>query len=79
MNVQQKQQTAAQKIREAETVRDELMAVLAGAGITLSSLRIDALAYGDEKPHPLIDLGRCNVPTARGLLAALRKASPPRN
>jgi hypothetical protein len=59
-------------IAEAEAVRDELTAALHGAGITLPSLRLDPVSGADENPRPLVDLGRCNMQTARKIAAALR-------
>jgi hypothetical protein len=64
-------QSAVEKIKEAERVRDELCAALHGAGIVLPSLRIDPVAYADEKPRLLVELGRCNLQTVRQLTAAL--------
>jgi hypothetical protein len=64
-------QSAVEKIRAAEQVCDELCAALLGAGIVLPSLRIDSLAYGDEEPRPLVELGRCNLETVRRLTAVL--------
>jgi hypothetical protein len=69
--------TAAQRIKEAEDVRDELWAVLHGAGIVLPSLNVDPLAYVDEDPRPLVELGRCNVRTARALVSVVRKGANP--
>ena len=63
--------TAAEKIREAEAARDKLKAALHSAGITLPSLNIEAADYADENPQPLLDLGSCNVQTARKLAAVL--------
>ncbi len=71
-NTRGKRKTAAETLREAEQVHGELSAALRSAGIVLPSLGVDALAYGDEKPQPLVELGRCNVQTARELTAVLR-------
>jgi hypothetical protein len=65
------------KIQEAETVRDELWAALHGAGITLPSLRVEPLAYSDERPRPLLELGRCTLRTARQITVALQKGRRP--
>lgn len=54
----------ANTMEEAEAARDELKAALGRAGITLPSLYVDPIA-------PLIELGRCNVATARQLAAAV--------
>jgi hypothetical protein len=67
--------TVAEKIREAEKVRDELRAALRALGIVLPSVWVESAAYGDEGTHPLIELGRCNLSTARKLIAVLRKGA----
>jgi hypothetical protein len=69
--------TAAERIKEAEGVRDELWAALHAAGISLPSLRVEPAAYADEWPRPLVELGRCNLQTARRLAAALRDRVEP--
>ncbi|MFF3321504.1 hypothetical protein [Streptomyces sp. NPDC002889] len=59
---------------DVQDCAEELRAALAAHGITLPSLGIDlptfAARYGTP---PLIALGNCNLPTARALVAALRK------
>ncbi len=72
MGATEKRQTAVEKIKEAEDVRDELCAALYGAGIVLPSLRLDPIGCADENPRLLVELGRCNLRTARELAAALR-------
>jgi hypothetical protein len=57
---------------EAEAAHEELAAALKEVGITLPSLGLDAPVYPGYVMPPLIDLGRCNVDTARKLAAALR-------
>ncbi len=64
--------SATEKIKEAEDVRDELCAALFGAGITLPSLRVDPVGCADENPRMLLELGRCNLRTARELAGVLR-------
>jgi hypothetical protein len=64
---------SVEAIREAEAMRDKLHAVLKGAGIVLPSLRIDPVSCAAEVPGSLIDLGRCNLDTARKLVAALER------
>ncbi|NBE51365.1 hypothetical protein GUY60_07990 [Streptomyces sp. YC537] len=62
-------------VEAAEAARDELAAALGTAGITLPSLRVDPLSYGDERGEStfaLVELGRCNIPTALAMAAALR-------
>lgn len=70
--------TAAERIKEAEDVRDELWAALHAAGVTLPSLCVEPAAYAEAWPRPLVELGRCNLQTARQLTAALRKGGPAR-
>jgi hypothetical protein len=67
-------QSATDKLKEAETVRDELCEALHDVGIALPSLRVEPLAYGDVRPRPLVELGRCNLVTAQQLVTALRSA-----
>jgi hypothetical protein len=58
----------------AEAVAD-LQDALTAAGVTLPSLGIDlASCTSLVRPRPLVELGRCNLDTARALAAALRKA-----
>ncbi|GHJ35140.1 hypothetical protein [Streptomyces sp. TS71-3] len=69
------QQVVRNPIEDADAVCDELLAALKAAGITLPSLGVDplSLAPGHE-PRPLIELGRCNLATARKLIAVLLSA-----
>lgn len=70
------QQRAAQRtarLAEAEEVRDDLAKALHGAGISLPSVRVEPASYADEWPRPLVELGRCNLRTARQLADALRR------
>ncbi|MEU7178847.1 MULTISPECIES: hypothetical protein [Streptomyces] len=67
-----RQQTAMDKVRDAEQARDELRDALKAAGVQLPSLGLDAATCVGPAPLALIDLGRCNVGTARALAAALR-------
>ncbi|MFJ2739538.1 hypothetical protein ACIO3O_07710 [Streptomyces sp. NPDC087440] len=64
---------AVEGIREAEVVREDLRDALKGHGIYLPSLGLDAAAMAATYSHPLLELGRCNLDTARQLTAALRK------
>ncbi|MEV5610344.1 hypothetical protein [Streptomyces sp. NPDC052225] len=57
---------------EALKVRDELRTALEGAGMTFPSLAVDLVAYVRETPLPLLELGRCDLSTARLLAKALR-------
>ncbi|MCE7080428.1 hypothetical protein [Streptomyces sp. ST2-7A] len=63
---------AAEKIQEAELVRDELATALEKAGVRLPSLGLDIPSCTSPVPLALIGLGRCNVETARRLTAAVR-------
>jgi hypothetical protein len=63
---------SAEILHEAERVHRELTAALRSAGIVLPSLRVSTLTYAEDAPRPLIELGGCNLPTARALAAALR-------
>ncbi|GHJ36683.1 hypothetical protein Sm713_22920 [Streptomyces sp. TS71-3] len=71
-------QTAPGTLQDAETVRDELDTALRSRGVTLPSLCVEALAYADrDGRRPLIQLGRCNLETARKLSAVLTDAAAP--
>ncbi|MFD7863425.1 hypothetical protein [Streptomyces sp. NPDC057682] len=65
-------QTADNTLRNAERVRDELRDALTAAGVKLPSLGLDIASCAGPVPVPLVDLGRCNVETARALAAAVR-------
>ncbi|GHH84195.1 hypothetical protein GCM10018793_47940 [Streptomyces sulfonofaciens] len=73
MSAEEIRRAAAERIEEAEDVRDELCAALHGAGVVLPSLRVEPAAYADERPRPLVELGRCNLRTARLIAEALRR------
>lgn len=72
-------ETAAQRTAALETIRtveeacEQLRAALAAAGIKLPSLRIDLASCTGDAPRPLLQLGGCNLTTARQLTAALRQ------
>lgn len=51
---------------------DELRAALKAAGVVLPSLGLDPVSCTGAAPLGLIELGRCNIDTARALAAALR-------
>ncbi|MFH8556470.1 hypothetical protein ACH4GP_10900 [Streptomyces celluloflavus] len=57
---------------EAEEACDELCDALRDVGVVLPSLGIDLVSCTSEILRPLVDLGRCNVDTARRLTAALK-------
>ncbi len=72
MSTNDRKLTAIEKIKQAEDVRDELCAALHDARITLPSLRVDPVGCADEKPRLLVELGRCNLQTARQLADVIR-------
>jgi hypothetical protein len=67
--------TTGTGIGDAERACDELRDALGAAGVKLPSLSLDAVSCAGSAPGVLIELGRCNVTTARALAAALRKES----
>lgn len=67
-----RRQTATEKVRDAERARDELRDALRAAGVQLPSLGLDIASCAGPAPLALIELGRCNVETARALAAALQ-------
>ncbi|MEU9762463.1 hypothetical protein [Streptomyces sp. NPDC047985] len=70
--------TTEEGIGDAERARDELGDALKAAGVKLPSLSLDVVSCAGSAPRVLIDLGRCNVATARALAAALRLQGPGR-
>ncbi|MFE2229796.1 hypothetical protein [Streptomyces kronopolitis] len=60
---------------EAEAACGELADVLGRTGIVLPSLAVDPVTFGCEPPRVLVELGRCNVETARKLIAVLQRAA----
>lgn len=75
MTTSERRRAAAEKVRAAEEVANELRAGLREVGITFPSLRIDPVSAGGSEPAPLIDLGRCNLATARQLAYILQRRS----
>ncbi|AJC57868.1 hypothetical protein [Streptomyces sp. 769] len=67
-----RRKSATEKVRDAERARDELNDALRAAGVCLPSLSLDAASCVGPAPLALIELGRCNVATARALAAAVR-------
>ncbi|MFM9368287.1 hypothetical protein [Streptomyces sp. Da 82-17] len=65
--------SAEEKVRAAECARDELREALKSAGVKLPSLGLDIASCVGAAPLALIELGRCNIATARALAAALRR------
>ncbi|MGW1192711.1 hypothetical protein [Streptomyces sp. NPDC002559] len=68
-----RRQSAREGIGDAERARDELGDALGAVGVKLPSLSLDAVSCAGTAPRVLVDLGRCNVATARALAAALRR------
>lgn len=68
-----RRQSAREGIVDAERARDELGDALGAVGVKLPSLSLDAASCAGTAPRVLVDLGRCNVATARALAAALRR------
>ncbi|GGZ12811.1 hypothetical protein [Streptomyces nitrosporeus] len=62
----------ADAVEEAEKVSADLRDALSAAGVKLPSLGLDAVSWAGTAPFVLVELGRCNVDTARKLAAALR-------
>ena len=60
---------------EANAEVAELQAALKANGITLPSLGVDLPSVVQTYGAPLVELGNCNLDTARALTAALRKAA----
>ncbi|MFF2653995.1 hypothetical protein [Streptomyces sp. NPDC058045] len=70
-----RQESARDRISEAEWACGELRDALGQAGVTLPSLGLDPVSFAGNGMNGLpvlVDLGRCNVATARALAAALR-------
>ncbi|WSS17786.1 hypothetical protein OG533_29875 [Streptomyces sp. NBC_01186] len=51
----------------------ELGAALKTHGLTLPSLGVDLVTFAGRQPYALVSLGNCNLETARGLAAVLRR------
>ncbi|WP_405973694.1 hypothetical protein OG496_34485 [Streptomyces sp. NBC_00988] len=60
---------------EATAEVAEFQAALKAHGITLPSLGLDLPSIVQTYGPPLVELGNCNLDTARALTAALRKAA----
>ncbi|MBO8184720.1 hypothetical protein JW592_04410 [Streptomyces sp. DW4-2] len=58
-----------------EEACDELKDALTAAGVKLPSLSVEVASYAGWSKPALIELGRCNVATARALAAALRSGA----
>ncbi|MER7515118.1 hypothetical protein [Streptomyces sp. NPDC126499] len=68
-------QSALDSLRTAQDVVTQLRAELAAHGVTLPSLGVDPLTMAATAPaYPLVELGRCNLDTARRLVSVLAEA-----
>jgi anti-sigma regulatory factor (Ser/Thr protein kinase) len=67
-------QTRVSEPAQATTV--ELRQALAGHGIRLPSLGVDAVTYARGWADPLVSLGNCPLDEARKLAAVLRRLDP---
>ncbi len=63
--------TARERMRQAEGVTAELRTALRAVGITLPSLDVDPVSCASAHMAPLVELGRCNLDTARRLAGVL--------
>lgn len=67
-------QTARDKRNEAVAVCKELNQALKSRGVVLPSLWVEPVGDALFDLRPLIDLGHCNLNTARALLAVVQNA-----
>ncbi|MFD8366169.1 hypothetical protein [Streptomyces hygroscopicus] len=67
-----KKRATGDRAGDAQRERDDLRDALKAAWVQPPSLGIGAASCAGPAPLALIDSGRCNVPTARALTAALR-------
>ncbi|MFB6436059.1 hypothetical protein ACFCVY_04640 [Streptomyces sp. NPDC056411] len=63
--------TVRERQREAEEVAAELHTAFQEVGITLPSIGVDAVSCASGYLAPLVELGRCNLDTARRLAGVL--------
>ncbi|GGU67521.1 hypothetical protein GCM10010211_36060 [Streptomyces albospinus] len=63
--------TASERVQAAEQVTAELDSALRAVGVTLPSLCVDPVSAASTFMAPLVELGRCNVETARRLAEVL--------
>ena len=61
-------------LREAEKIVGRLREELEELGVVLPSLRVDPVTAATREPYPLVELGRCNLNTAKRLADALHEA-----
>ncbi|MGD3109021.1 hypothetical protein [Streptomyces sp. YGL11-2] len=63
--------TASEREQAAEQATAELDGALRAVGVTLPSLCVDPVSAASTFMAPLVELGRCNVETARRLAEVL--------
>ena len=61
----------------AQATTVELRQALAGHGIRLPSLGVDAVTYARGWAYPLVSLGNCPLDEATSVLERMRAATPP--
>ncbi|MFG2227467.1 hypothetical protein [Streptomyces sp. NPDC048644] len=66
----------AERLGEAEEIVRVVDESLRELGVTLPSLRVDPVSCVMADPQPLIELGRCNLATARRLVEVLEGCRP---
>ncbi|MFG2329670.1 hypothetical protein ACGFMM_08585 [Streptomyces sp. NPDC048604] len=69
--------SSLERLRAAQQVVDQLKAELDALDVILPSMGVDPMTIGGSgpsSPYPLIELGRCNMDTARQLVAVLSGA-----
>jgi hypothetical protein len=67
--------TSRERLRAAERVTAELDGALRELGVVLPSLRVDPVSCASTVIGPLVELGRCNLGTARRLVDVLGSAA----
>ncbi|MFD3519340.1 hypothetical protein [Streptomyces sp. NPDC058653] len=77
-SAEERRKVAFDQVKAAEEAVEQLRSGLAAAGIVLPSLRIDPVSCsGDGPVNPLVELGRCNLATARQMAAVLEEGARP--
>jgi hypothetical protein len=65
------QQDGRMPDEDVDRICEGLREALGRVGVRLPSLGVDLVTYADPTAPPLVELGRCNLATARRLTAAL--------
>ncbi|MFG2135370.1 hypothetical protein [Streptomyces sp. NPDC048650] len=68
--------TAGDEARDADEIVAELEGALGALGVVLPSLCVDPVSDASRTMQPLVELGRCNLGTARRLLEVLAGRRP---